>query len=61
MLPTFENENCDLPLIMGFRTFISASSWTIRSTYHRTLQATPGRLVFGRDMLVLILLKADWA
>ena len=61
MLRTFENENRDLPPIMPFRTFISAASWAIRSTYHTTLQATPGQLVFGRDMLLSIPFRADWA
>jgi hypothetical protein len=50
---TFENDNSDLPSIMPFRFFISAASWAIRSsTYHVTLQATPGQLVFCRDMLL---------
>jgi hypothetical protein len=43
MLRTFvENFDCDLPPIMPFRSFISAASWAIRSTYHTALQATPG-------------------
>ena len=46
---------------MPFRSFISAASWAIRSTYHTTLQATPGQLVFGRDMLLLIPFRADWS
>jgi hypothetical protein len=32
----------------------------MRSTYHTTLQ-TPGQLVFGRDMLLSIPFRADWA
>jgi hypothetical protein len=52
MLRTFEDNNIDLPPIMPFRSFISAASWAICSTYHTTLQATPGQLVFGRDMLL---------
>jgi hypothetical protein len=61
MLRTFDDNNCDLPPIMPFRSFISAASWAIRSTYHTTLQATPGQLVFGRDMLLSIPFRADWA
>jgi transposase InsO family protein len=61
MLGTFENINGDLLPIMPFRSFISAASWAIRSTYHTTLQATPGQLVFGRDMLLSIPFRADWA
>jgi hypothetical protein len=48
MLWTFENEHRNLPPIMPFRSFISAASWAIRSTYHMTLQATPAQLVFGK-------------
>jgi hypothetical protein len=61
MLRTFENKNRHLPPIMPFRSFISAASWATLSTYHTTLQATPGQLVFGRDMLLSIPFRADWA
>ena len=33
----------------------------IRCTYHMTLKATPGQLVFGRDMILPIKFDADWA
>jgi hypothetical protein len=61
MLRTFEDNNRDLPPIMPFWSFISAASWAICSTYHTALQATPGQLVFGRDMLLSIPFRADWA
>jgi hypothetical protein len=61
MLGTFEDNDRDLPPIMPFWSFISAASWAIRSTYHTTLQATPGQLIFGRDMLLSIPFRADWA
>jgi hypothetical protein len=60
-LRTLENNNRDLPPIMPLRSFISAASWAICSTYHMTLQATPGQLVFGRDMPLSIPFRADWA
>jgi len=40
---------------------VSAAAWAIRSTVHTTLDATPGQLVFGQDMLLPIQLKTDWA
>jgi transposase InsO family protein len=43
-----------------FEGFISAICWAIRSTYHTTLKATPGQLVFGRDMIFNISHEADW-
>ena len=36
-------------------------AYAIRSTYHTTLQHTPGQLVFGRDMMLPINCKVDWA
>ena len=44
-----------------FGSFLSATAWAIRSTFHTTLQATPGQLVFGRDMLLSLPYRADWA
>jgi transposase InsO family protein len=44
----------------SWENFLSAAAWAIRSTYHTTLDATPGQLVFGRDMLLNIAFKANW-
>ena len=30
---------------------LSSISWAIRDYYHRTIMATPGQAVFGRDVL----------
>ncbi len=60
-LRTFELENQDLPKENPFEPFLTATAYAIRSTYHTTLQATPGQLVFGRDMILPIQFKADWA
>ena len=35
--------------------------FAIRAAVHATLQATPSQLVFGRDPLLNIPFKADWA
>jgi hypothetical protein len=32
----------------------------MRATYHTILQATPGQLVFGRDMVLNTQYVADW-
>ena len=40
---------------------MNAAAWAIRSTVHTTLDATPGQLVFGQDMLLPIQIKTDWA
>ena len=43
-----------------FDYFLQSTAWAIRSTYHKTLQATPCQLVFGRDMIHNIAFKANW-
>jgi hypothetical protein len=40
--------------------FLSSAAYAIRSTFHTTLKATPGQLVFGRDILLPIKFVADW-
>ena len=60
-LRTFELERKDLPKYDPFGSFLAATAWALRSTYHTTLQATPGQLVFGRDMLLALPFKANWA
>ena len=39
---------------------LSATAFAVRSTYHTTLQKTPGQLVFGRDMIFNIEHLANW-
>jgi hypothetical protein len=40
--------------------FLQACAYAIRSTYHTILQASPGQLVFGRDMIHNVLFHANW-
>ena len=60
-LRTFELEKRELDTNDPWGPFLSAAAWALRSTVHTTLDATPGQLVFGRDMLLPIQLKTDWA
>ena len=39
---------------------LAAALFAMRSTYHTTLGATPGQLVFGRDMILNTQYLADW-
>ena len=39
---------------------LGAVAFAIRSTYHTTLQATPGQLVFKRDMILPTTYVANW-
>ena len=60
-LRTFELEERELDDDEPWASFLSAASYAIRSTYHTTLEATPAQLVYGRDMLLPVSFKADWA
>eukprot|EP00957_Ditylum_brightwellii_P063877 4846510-Ditylum_brightwellii.AAC.1 len=39
---------------------LAPTTWAIHSTYHTTLGATQGQLIYGRDMLHDIKYVADW-
>ena len=49
----------DLP-IGSFTGILSAVRYAMNSTVHTTTEATPGQLVFGRDMMHNIRFEADW-
>jgi hypothetical protein len=40
-------------------SLLSSDAYAIRITFHTTLKATPGQLVFGRDMVLPITFVAD--
>ena len=54
-------EERELPEANPFEPFVTAVAHATRSTYHTTLKASPGQLAFGRDMILPINIKADWA
>ena len=60
MIRTFNVEQIELDEEDPFAGLVSAVGFAIRSTYHTTLQATPGQLVYGRDMIFPIQHLADW-
>jgi hypothetical protein len=39
---------------------LAAVAFALRSTYHMTLQAMPGQLIFGRDMVLNVQHLTDW-
>ena len=61
MLRTFELEEQQLDPTDPWTRILSAVAFAVRSTYHTTLEATPGQLIFGRDMLLPVKFQADWA
>jgi hypothetical protein len=40
--------------------FLTSGAYAMRSKFHTTHKATPGQLVFGRDMVLHITFMADW-
>jgi hypothetical protein len=52
MVETITSDDIDI--------FLDNAAWTIRSTYHTVLKASPGVAIFGCDMLFDIPLIADW-
>ena len=39
---------------------LQAVTWSLPSTYHSSIQASPGQLVFGRDMIINATYIANW-
>ena len=60
MLLTKDLENQTYDLIDPFGEILSSIAWAIRSSYHSTLHATPGEIVFGRDMIFNMKVAIDW-
>ena len=60
MLRTFELEERELDENEPWAEFLSLVAFAIRATYYTTLQATPAQLVFGRDMILPIVVQANW-
>ena len=60
-LRTFELEERDLDEDDPFGPFLAATLWATQSAHHTMLEASPGQLVFGRDMLMGAKFNADWA
>ena len=60
IIRTFELQDNYLDEEDPWAGILSATAFAIRSTYHTTLQKTPGQLVFGRDMIFNIKHTANW-
>ena len=61
MVQTYElEENTYVDEDNPWACILAATAFAIQSTYHTTLQATPGQLVFGRDMILNLTHMANW-
>ena len=60
MIRTFNLQQNYLDEDDPWKGILAATAFAVRSTYHTTLQATPGQLVFGRDLILNCEFIADW-
>jgi hypothetical protein len=60
MLHTTELDMADSVTPDDVDVFLDNAAWTICSTYHTVLKASPGAAIFGHDMLFDIPFVADW-
>jgi hypothetical protein len=60
MLYTSELDMADSVSLDDVDVFLDNAAWAIHSTYHTVLKASPGKAIFGQDMLFDILFVADW-
>ena len=60
MLRSKDLENYDFNPTDPWSDILASVAWAIRNTVHRTLDATPGQLVFGRDMIFHDTFRANW-
>jgi len=60
IIRTFELEENYLDEDDPWSGILSAAAFAVRTTYHTTTQASPGQLVFGRDMVLNIKHIANW-
>jgi hypothetical protein len=60
LLRVYELKEYEFPHGDPWSNILASAAWAIRSTFHTTLGATPGQLVYGRDMLFDLSFKANW-
>ena len=60
IIRTFELQDNYLDEDNPWKGILAATAFAVRSTYHTTLQKTPGQLIFGRDMIFNLEHKANW-
>ena len=59
MVCTSEIDMADSVAPSDIDAVLTDAAWTIFSTYHTVLKASPGAAIFGQDMLFDILFIAD--
>ncbi len=59
-LQTFKLDEQVLDVNNPWEGFLAATRFAINSTYHTVNEATPGQLVFGRDMIMPTVFHVNW-
>jgi hypothetical protein len=60
LLRVYELKEYEFPHGDPWSNILASAAWVICSTFHTTLGATPGQLVYGQDMLFDLSFKANW-
>ena len=60
LVRTFELQNNYLDEDDPWSGILAATDFAVRSTYHTTLQAMPGHMVFGCDMILNTPFRENW-
>ena len=60
MLATKDLANKVFDYIYPWDETLAYIAWAIRASCHRIIQATQGQAVFGRDMILNLVLVVDW-
>ena len=60
MLAVKDLESQTFDFVDPWGEILSSVAWAIRASYHSTLKATPGELVFGQDMIFNMNKVVDW-
>ena len=59
ILHTTELDMANTSVTSDIDAFLTDTAWTICSTYHTVLKASPGAAKFGQDMLFIVPFLAD--
>ena len=60
IIRTVELENNYLDEEDPWKVILGTTAFAVKSTFHTTLQQTPGQLEFGRDMIFNVKHTANW-
>ena len=60
ILVTNDLDNKVIDFIDPWGKTLAYTSWEIRDSYNRTIQATPGQSVFGRDTILKLVPVIEW-